>query len=71
MAQIDSQLSTGLAGLDKTLKGLIPGDNIVWQVESVDDYAPFLPPYCQAAEALDTLVAAHGHQVQAHGHGFQ
>ena len=52
MAQIDSQLSTGLSGLDKTLKGLIPGDNLVWQVESVDDYAPFLPPYCRAAEAL-------------------
>jgi len=52
MAQIDSQLSTGISGLDKTLKGLIPGDNLVWQVESVDDYAPFLPPYCRAAEAL-------------------
>lgn len=52
MAQIDSQLSTGLPGLDRTLKGLIPGDNLVWQVESIEDYAPFLPPYCQAAEAL-------------------
>ncbi|HHH75410.1 MAG TPA: pyruvate, phosphate dikinase, partial [Phycisphaerae bacterium] len=49
MAQIDSQLSTGLVGLDGMLKGLIPGDNLVWQVESVEDYAPFLPAYCRAA----------------------
>jgi len=52
MAQIDEHLSTGLSGLDRMLKGLIPGDNLVWQVESVEDYAPFLPPYCQAAETL-------------------
>ncbi len=52
MAQIDSHLTTGLGGLDQTLKGLIPGDNLVWQVESVQDYALFLPPYCQAAQDL-------------------
>ena len=52
MAQIDSHLSTGLRGLDSMLKGLIPGDNLVWQVESIEDYAPFLPPYCRAAEEL-------------------
>lgn len=46
-----TQLTTGLRGLDRVLKGLIPGDNIVWQVDSVEDYQPFLPPYCESALA--------------------
>ncbi len=41
MPQIDPELSTGLAGLDRLFTGLIPGDNIVWQVASLEDYAPF------------------------------
>jgi len=49
MAQVDAQLSTGLAGLDRLMKGLIPGDNIVWQVDTIDDYLPFAGPYCQNA----------------------
>jgi hypothetical protein len=49
MAQIDANLSTGLPGLDRVLKGLIPGDNIVWQVDSVADYRPFIAPYCASA----------------------
>jgi len=52
MAQIDSHLSTGLGGLDRVLKGLIPGDNIVFHLESIDDYRPFLAPYLQAARRL-------------------
>ena len=46
MAQVDETLSTGLTGLDRVLKGLIPGDNIVWQVDSVRDFRPFAEPYC-------------------------
>ena len=38
-------LSTGLAGLDAMLQGLIPGDNVVWLVDSVDDYVPFVQPF--------------------------
>lgn len=49
MAQIDAKLTTGLAGLDKVFKGLIPGDNIVWRVGSIDDYIPFVKPYCTEA----------------------
>jgi len=49
MAQVDRHLSTGLPGLDRVLKGLIPGDNIVWQVDSVEDYRPFVEPYCRWA----------------------
>jgi hypothetical protein len=48
---IDPQLSTGLPGLDRVFKGLIPGDNLVWQVESLADFAPFVAPYCKAALA--------------------
>jgi pyruvate, water dikinase len=46
----DSRLSTGLPGLDEVLKGLIPGDNIVWQVESIEDYHALVTPYCKAAK---------------------
>ncbi|MCK4600837.1 MAG: pyruvate, phosphate dikinase [Phycisphaerae bacterium] len=49
MTQADGQLSTGLAGLDRVLKGLIPGDNIVWQIDSIEDYLPFAEPYCRNA----------------------
>ena len=51
MPQIDTELSTGLAGLDRLLTGLIPGDNVVWQVASLEDYLPFVKPYCQTALA--------------------
>ena len=47
----DAQLSTGLPGLDRVLRGLIPGDNIVWQVDSVADYAPFVQANCDYARA--------------------
>ena len=49
MAEIDVQPSTGLAGLDAVLGGVMPGDNIVWQVDSIDDYRPFVEPYCRNA----------------------
>ncbi|MBN1865920.1 PEP/pyruvate-binding domain-containing protein [Candidatus Sumerlaeota bacterium] len=46
---VNITLSTGLPGLDRVLRGLIPGDNIVWQVDSIEDYVPFVRPYCDAA----------------------
>jgi len=46
---VDAQLSTGIPGFDRVLRGLIPGDNLVWQVDSLDDYAPFIEPYCEHA----------------------
>ena len=42
--------STGLDDLDKTLRGVLPGDNIVWQVDSIDEYLPFVQPFVAAAE---------------------
>jgi hypothetical protein len=41
--------TTGLPGLDKVLKGIMPGDNIVWQVDSVSDYRALVIPYAEAA----------------------
>jgi hypothetical protein len=48
---MDVRLSTGLSGLDRMLKGLMPGDNIVWQVNTIEDYEPFIRPYYENAAA--------------------
>ena len=37
--------STGLEGLDKILTGLEKGDNVVWQVDSVEHFCSFVDPY--------------------------
>jgi pyruvate,water dikinase len=47
----NSSLTTGLPGLDQVLKGVMPGDNIVWQVEAIDDYLALVKPYAEAARA--------------------
>jgi pyruvate,water dikinase len=44
--------STGLASLDRVVQGLRTGDNVVWQVDSVDEYVPFVRPF--VADALAT-----------------
>ncbi|MCF7863269.1 MAG: PEP/pyruvate-binding domain-containing protein [Kiritimatiellales bacterium] len=49
MSTIDSGLTTGLPGLDKVLKGVLTGDNIVWQVDSIKEYKELVTPYCEAA----------------------
>ncbi|HOV74569.1 MAG TPA: PEP/pyruvate-binding domain-containing protein [Candidatus Hydrogenedentes bacterium] len=51
MPVFDTTLSTGLPGLDRVLRGLMPGDNIVFQVGDVRDYAAFVKPYCATAVA--------------------
>ena len=51
MAPANGDLSTGLPELDKLLCGLMPGDNIVWQVEAVEDYLAFVEPYYRNAVA--------------------
>jgi pyruvate, water dikinase len=49
--------STGLPNLDKVIENLIPGDNVVWRVDSIDDYCPFVSPFCEcAAKQGRTLV---------------
>jgi pyruvate,water dikinase len=41
-----AHISTGLPGLDQVFSGLRAGDNVVWQVDSLDDYAAFVEPFC-------------------------
>lgn len=43
-------LTTGLPGLDRVLKGVIAGDNIVWRVDDTDEYLTFVQPFCEAAQ---------------------
>jgi hypothetical protein len=47
---IESHFSTGIAALDRVYRGLLPGDNLVWQIDSVGDFVPFVPAYCRAAQ---------------------
>ncbi len=46
---MSAAFTTGLPGLDKVLKGVMPGDNIVWQVDTVADYKALVIPYAEAA----------------------
>ena len=41
--------STGLDGLDTVIDGLRVGDNVVWQVDRVEDYAGFVAPFVKLA----------------------
>ncbi|MBL7114438.1 MAG: pyruvate, phosphate dikinase [Kiritimatiellae bacterium] len=45
----DSNFSTGLPGLDKILRGILPGDNVVWAVDSYEDYQALVTPYADYA----------------------
>jgi hypothetical protein len=49
VASLGAHPSTGSPALDRVLGGLIAGDNVVWQVGSVEDYLPFVRPYCEEA----------------------
>ncbi len=49
MSTIDTTLTSGIPGLDKVLKGILTGDNIVWQVDSIEEYQELVTPYCRAA----------------------
>ena len=40
----------GISGLDEILRGLLPGDNIVWQVNSIEEYRYYVDFYAHAAE---------------------
>ncbi len=39
--------STGIPSLDGTLKNLIAGDNVVWQVDDIEDYRPLVERFVQ------------------------
>ncbi|MHC4677802.1 MAG: PEP/pyruvate-binding domain-containing protein [Planctomycetota bacterium] len=42
--------STGIESLDAVLTGLEKGDNVVWQVDSINDFAAFVSPYVERAK---------------------
>jgi len=42
---IDKRVSTGLSGLDQVIDQLRLGDNVVWQVQSIEDYLKVVRPY--------------------------
>lgn len=43
--------TTGIEGLDSVIDNLRLGDNVVWQVDHIDDYAGFVTPFVQRAIA--------------------
>jgi hypothetical protein len=47
----EDRVSTGLPGLDEILDSLRIGDNVVWRVEDVEDYRPFVEAYIQCSLA--------------------
>ncbi len=49
MDQASGELSTGIPGFDRMLSGLLPGDNLVWEVGSIDDYIPLVKSFVECA----------------------
>ncbi|MDY2938408.1 MAG: PEP/pyruvate-binding domain-containing protein [Fusicatenibacter sp.] len=43
------RICSGLSGLDTILDHIRLGDNVVWQVSSVEEYQFFVQPFCQQA----------------------
>ena len=46
-----SSVESGIKALDDVLQGLRLGDNVVWQVDSLEDYRYFAEPFAEAAVA--------------------
>jgi pyruvate, water dikinase len=42
-------IHSGISEFDEVLKGIISGDNVVFQVNSIKDYIPFVHPFCHQA----------------------
>lgn len=49
MPDAQTSFSTGMPGLDRVLSGLRAGDNVVWEVDSIREYRPFLEPLVHEA----------------------
>lgn len=46
-----NRVSTGISGLDRVIDDLRLGDNVVWQVDTIDDYRRIVAPYVAQAQA--------------------
>ena len=51
MNTYEKSFTTGLPGLDAALKGVLAGDNIVWQVDTIEDYQALVTPFVHAGIA--------------------
>ncbi len=49
MKPFSTTLSTGIADLDHTIRGVLADDNIVWQVDDISEYQAFVTPFARAA----------------------
>ena len=47
--EVFDRVSTGMLGLDNVIDGLRLGDNVVWKVESVEDYKKMVEPFIRQA----------------------
>ncbi len=58
----DPALTTGLPSLDQVLKGLLPGDNVVWQVDAwKDNRSGVTPMPCRLARQ-ELVYSVRGHE---------
>ena len=49
MTEFDTSMSTGIARLDEVIQGVRPGDNIVWKLDTIEDYIQYVHPFCLEA----------------------
>jgi hypothetical protein len=49
MEKLVARVSSGLDSFDQVVDALRTGDNVVWQVDSIDDYLFFVAPFVQKA----------------------
>jgi hypothetical protein len=47
---LDRRVKTGMPGLDQAIDMLRLGDNVVWQVDSIEDYLQVVRPYIKQAQ---------------------
>jgi len=47
---VSNKVSTGISGFDQVIDMLRLGDNVVWQVESIQDYFKIVEPYIKQAK---------------------
>jgi hypothetical protein len=47
---VDKRVSTGISGLDQVIDMVWLGDNVVWQVQSIEDYLQVVRPYIKQAK---------------------
>ncbi len=55
-------LSTGWPDLDARLKGVLPGDNIVWHVDSLDDFTRLIAPFPATAQGRPLMYFRFSHR---------